>query len=45
MTPDTTILRHIHEMRAAALEAEMLKAQLGARLLVDAPVKPVERAA
>lgn len=47
MTPDTAILRHIHEMRAAALQAEMLKMQLGARLLADAPepVKPVERAA
>lgn len=47
MTPATAILRHIHEMRAAAYEAEMLKMQLGARLLADAPVpvKPVERAA
>lgn len=47
MTPDSAILRHIHEMRAAALEAEMPKAQLGVRLFADAPkpVKPVERAA
>lgn len=46
MTPATALLRHIHEMRAAALQAEMLKMQLGARLLADAPaVKPVERAA
>lgn len=46
MTPATALLRHIHAMRAAAYEAEMLKMQLGVRLLADVPaVKPVERAA
>ncbi|MFZ3286579.1 MAG: hypothetical protein WA191_06985 [Telluria sp.] len=46
MTPTEAILLHAHAMRAAALEAAMLKAQLGARLLADVPaVKPVERAA
>lgn len=45
MTPATAILRHIHGMRAAALQAEMLKMQLGARLLADVPIEPVRAVA